>query len=456
MATPKANAYPRKHFFFEMFTRDISLEDCILDLIDNSIDGLIRSRKIPFADSLLNPEVNGNSEGKTKLPSIDVSYSNTRFQINDTCGGISRKRALTDVFNFGHAPGEGGGALGVYGIGLKRAIFKLGNHFQMNSRTESEGFSVDLDLKKWVARDNTLEDWRIPLQYTVGASSKEAAGTDIRITQLRPEVMMRLNDGTLAQRLNSIISQTYGLFIDRYVRIILNGRKVEPFHIPIGDSDQITPAHDEYQDGTVNVKLFASLAARVKQAWRSEPAGWYALCNGRIVVAADKTDLTGWGSLGFPQFHDGKHRGFVGVAFFESTDPLALPWTTTKRGLYRESPVYLHARNRMIGVARPIIKFLDSLYKPDSPEEPAGRAIANQVTRTGLQQIASRPTTPFSVHATGKKKLKTTVRVQYDAEMAEVQRIRTHVKKPGWSAGDVGKFTFDHYLKTECPDDRSL
>ena len=33
-----AKAYPRKHFFFEMFTRDISLEDCILDLIDNSID----------------------------------------------------------------------------------------------------------------------------------------------------------------------------------------------------------------------------------------------------------------------------------------------------------------------------------------------------------------------------------------------------------------------------------
>jgi hypothetical protein len=41
-----ARAYPTKEFFIEMFTRDISLEDCILDLIDNSIDSLIRARKI--------------------------------------------------------------------------------------------------------------------------------------------------------------------------------------------------------------------------------------------------------------------------------------------------------------------------------------------------------------------------------------------------------------------------
>ncbi len=38
MPTKLAKAYPRKHFFFEMFTRDLSLEDCVLDLIDNSID----------------------------------------------------------------------------------------------------------------------------------------------------------------------------------------------------------------------------------------------------------------------------------------------------------------------------------------------------------------------------------------------------------------------------------
>jgi len=435
-----------------MFTRDISLEDCILDLIDNSIDGLLRSRNIQVGSSLLSLSSNGDENVNRKLPRIEVSYSARRFEITDTCGGISRESALSDVFNFGHAPGEVGGSLGVYGIGLKRAIFKLGSQFEMVSKTMGEGFSVNLDVKKWVEKDDNLDDWRIPLQYIGGAASEQAAGTTIKITKLRPEVVMRLDDGTLAQRLHSIISQTYGLFMGKYVQIILNGRKVDPFHIPIGDSNQVTPAHDDYQDGEVNVKLFASLAARgSNQTWKSEPAGWYALCNGRIVVAADKTDLTGWGTLGFPQFHDGKHRGFVGVALFQSDNPLALPWTTTKRGLHRESPVYLHARNRMIGVARPIIKFLDGMYKADAPEEPAGRAIANQVTRTGLSEIAARPVTPFSVRVIPGRRPKTTVRVQYDAEMTAVQRIRKHVKQPGWSAGQVGKYTFDYYLETECP-----
>jgi hypothetical protein len=35
------NASPRKAFFTDMLTRDITLEDCILDLIDNSIQGII-------------------------------------------------------------------------------------------------------------------------------------------------------------------------------------------------------------------------------------------------------------------------------------------------------------------------------------------------------------------------------------------------------------------------------
>ena len=34
----KAGANPAKSFFVRMITRDIVLEDCIFDLIDNSVD----------------------------------------------------------------------------------------------------------------------------------------------------------------------------------------------------------------------------------------------------------------------------------------------------------------------------------------------------------------------------------------------------------------------------------
>jgi len=442
MTTKLANAYPRKHFFLEMFTRDISLEDCVLDLIDNSIDGLIRSRGIDITSSILAEGAPSTRSRSGSLPKIEVSYSGTEFKIDDTCGGIRRKDALGDVFNFGHAAGQAGGTLGVYGIGLKRAIFKIGNHFEMESRTVDDGFTVDLDMKEWSEKDDKLEDWKIPLTFISGAPSQVKAGTKIRITDLRPEVVMRVNDGVLAQRLHSTISQTYGLFLNRYLEIDLNGKRVEQFEIPIGSSNEVQAAHDEFEDGDVTVKLFASLAARDSRGqWPAEPAGWYALCNGRIVVAADKTDLTGWGVLGSPVWHAGKYRGFVGVVFFESSNALALPWTTAKRGLNRESQVYQNARNRMKGVAKPILSFLDRMYSQDPPEESFGRNIADHVKTTPLSTVAASAPGAFRVAAPSQRAPKTTVRVQYDAEKSDIEKVKRQVKKHSWGANQVGKFT---------------
>lgn len=452
MSTKMAKAYPRKRFFLEMFTRDISLEDCILDLIDNSIDGLIRTQKIDVASELLTPVESSEKKAKS-LPSISVEFSETGFHIDDECGGIERKHALDEVFNFGHSAGDVSGSLGVYGIGLKRAIFKIGNTFEMVSRTAKEGFEVNLNVQAWSQKDDSLDDWRIPLDFVAGSSSPRKAGTTIMISDLRPEVKMRLNDGVLAARLRQLISLTYALFLNRYVRISVNGSPIEPFEIPIGASGEVQPAYDEFVDGDVKVKLFASLAARDAQgAWKFEPAGWYALCNGRVVLAADKTELTGWGVSGFPVFHAGKFRGFVGIALFQSQNALALPWTTTKRGLNRESPVFQNARNRMRGAARPIITFLDSMYKPDAPEEAGAKAIADHVVGTPLSTLASGKASTFSVTLPSKRAPRTVVRIQYDAEKSDIERIKKQLRKPNMSAGTVGKFTFDHYLKTECPE----
>jgi histidine kinase/DNA gyrase B/HSP90-like ATPase len=446
-----ALAYPRKHFFLEMFTRDIALEDCVLDLIDNAIDGLIRSRGIDINASLLTQTTNGGKHSR-KLPIIHVEYSDQEFKISDTCGGIDRDKALKEIFNFGHTSHQTGGTLGVYGIGLKRAIFKIGNRFEMESRTTKDGFTVDLKVNKWAEKDQSLDDWKIPLEFVGPAPSRDEAGTTIRIGNLRDEVKMRVNDGVFAQKLHLTISQTYGLFIGRFVTIELNGKPVEAFHIPIGESKKIHPARDKFEVGDVSVNLFASLAAREPNGeWTADKAGWYVLCNGRIVLAADKTELTGWGTSGMPLFHMGKYRGFVGVAFFQSDKPLDLPWTTTKRGLNRESAVYQHARSRMRGAAKPILSFLDSMYKEESPEEESSKEIADNVKPTPLSLIASKRPAPFTIIRARAAQVVTTVTISYRAERSDVERVRKHLKKPSWAAYRVGQFTFQHYLKTECP-----
>ena len=107
----------------------------------------------------------------------------------------------------------------------------------------------------------------------------------------------------------------------------------------------------------------------------------------------------------------------------------------------------------MRAVARPILTFLDSMYKPDSPEEAFGRTIANNVTQTTLADVAAAALAPFRVTYSGRAKPKTTVRVQYDAEKADIERIRKQLKKPSWwGATHAGKHTFEHFLKTECPE----
>jgi hypothetical protein len=441
-----ANAFPRKHFFLEMFTRDISLEDCILDLIDNSIDALVKTKNIDVSSDVFRR--NTARLVAKDLPSVDVTLSEKQLVIKDNCGGISYDDAKNDVFNFGHGADPVKGQLGAYGIGLKRAIFKIGNDFLMESHAKRDGFSCHLsDVRRWSERDEKLEDWTIPIKLLPAAESTKDAGTSIVIRDLRAEVKMRLNDGTVEGRLLTLIAQTYSLYLDRYIRVSLNGKAVRPFEIPIGESPDVTPAHDEFEDGKVQVKIFASLSAKSQ----AETAGWYVLCNGRVVVHADKTELTGWG-VGSPQFHGGKHVHFIGLVFFQAKDPLLLPWTTTKRGLNRESPVYHRAKNRMSGVASPILRFLDGMYRSDPPAEPKERGIADKIKPADVRQIAAHGTSHFAVKMPASSAQPKTVRIQYDALVPELERIRRHLRKPSMPANRVGEQTFKHFLKTECPD----
>lgn len=445
-----AEAGATKQFFLEMFTRDISLEDCILDLIDNSIDSLIRWRNIDVSDAILKQP---KQSIENHLPIIDVKISQSEFEISDNCGGITQQDALSEVFRFGHLNPIKGSQLGVYGVGLKRALFKIGNNIEVISRTANEGFKANLEVDKW-AKDR--DNWKIPLTFVSGAGSLERAGTKISIQFLRPEIKLRIRSGTLEAAVEKSIAQTYSLFLERYVRVRLNGHAVTPRQIPVGESRDVKPAKEtlvtDVEDGKVKATVIASLAARDRDnKWTAAAAGWYVLCNARVVLSADRSDLTGWG-VGMPAFHS-KYSGFVGVVFFYSPDPHLLPWTTTKRNLNRESMVFQKTRNLMIAAARPVISFLNDMYPSDIPEESEERRIADQVKRADLRSIAAKADdSKFVVKKGRQAPERTTQRIQYDAEKTDIERIRKHMGKPHWSLERIGRHTFDHFVRTECPE----
>ena len=440
-----ASARPAKHFFFEMFTRDISLEDCVLDLIDNSVDSLVKTRDINISSDAISPT--NKTRSNTSLPEITVTCSESEISIRDECGGIPVELARQDLFSFGHPQDfKGGGQLGAYGVGLKRALFKIGNKFEMTSFQNGTGFRAYLDdVKGWSSRDESLDEWRVPMELLKRGSSHPKNGTEIRITHLHEAVKRRMKQGAFADELYKDAAQTYCLFLDRYVRTVVNGRIVEPRVFPLGESKEVQPAKVEFREDGVTVNLLAGIA---EKPWTTEAAGWYILCNGRVVIPAEKTELTGWTTP--TTFHD-KYRAFLGLAFFQSTDPLKLPWTTTKRNVNRESLVFQAALARMTNLARPILRALSDFYPPDATELPPSRDLVDRVKAVDVREVAARGPSDFKLERI-KAYVPTTVRVQFDAPKKDIDRARKALRKPRMGAGEVGRYAFQYFIKRECPE----
>ncbi|MCK4827530.1 ATP-binding protein, partial [bacterium] len=192
-----ADASPEKHLFLEMFIRDLTLEDSILDLVDNSIDSLIRERNIDVSEALeplgSNRDSPGAARAKMEPASINITFNDKYFHVEDNCGGISVEDAKEEVFRFGHSKEAKVGQLGVYGIGLKRALFKIGNDIIIESKTVREGFKMVIDVPNW----SDDRRWELPFEVIDGTGDPSVAGTSITIKSFRPEVAERLRSGTL-------------------------------------------------------------------------------------------------------------------------------------------------------------------------------------------------------------------------------------------------------------------
>ena len=77
------DAAPTKSFFIDMLTRDIPLDQAILDLVDNSVDGAKAMRAEGGADSF---------EGRW----VRLEFGREKFRIIDNCG--CKSFALTHAF----------------------------------------------------------------------------------------------------------------------------------------------------------------------------------------------------------------------------------------------------------------------------------------------------------------------------------------------------------------------
>jgi len=435
------DASPTKELFVSMLIRDIPLIRAIIDLIDNAVDGALRLRS-------------GDYTGL----SVRIELDNDHFKIVDNCGGISVKVAQDYAFRFGR-PKEADsipGSVGHFGIGMKRAFFKLGRKFKVESTTKNAHFVIEENVDDWQQKS----DWRFQFKELDENSAdvpEEKRETIITVTNLHENVSNDFQLDNFKTRLHLELETAHAINLDKGLVITLNAipLKVHPFSLL--HSEQLQPAFKEiiYGEGTssVRVKIFAGIAERDLSR-----GGWYIFCNGRMLLEAEQTKITGWGegnSSMIPKYH-ADFAYFRGYVFFDSDDASLLPWTTTKTGVDDDASIYKAARLEMLTLMRPVLDFLrqlageKSLKKQGEIDESAlEKALENAESKkyseinTPNKFIAPKPI-PLPPE-------KPDVRwIRYSKPVAQFKKVQEllRVNKPG----DVGVGTFDYFFNMECDE----
>lgn len=444
MTTHQATATPEKRLFISLITRDISLADAILDLLDNSINSAISKQRLELHTPSAYISLLERKKGKATTK-VSIAFDEKHFIMEDDAAGISLKDAEDRVFKFGRSPDDGSGhaneddTLSVYGIGMKRAIFKIGDHVQIVSKSAEDGFSMDLRVRAWekLAQDR----WSIPIGVMKHRQGQRT-GTSIEIKELFPDIARRIGDSSFEGELVRKISRTYSYFLERVVSVEVNGVTVQPSDLRFGEN--LASQHFELEG--VSCAVIAGLYIPEGKFFSASQAGWYVFCNGRAVAFADKTEMTGWGNF-LPTFQP-KHRPFLGLVFFTAEDPENLPWTTTKASINQESAIWQHSLRIMSSIGRQVTTYLDGRYSDDGTEISTAELAQAAGKATSAFAAPSRATSTFRVT----KVRKTTTSIQITVEKNELDEIKEYLGDKRMPNAEVGRLIFDYYLENVVRD----
>ena len=428
---------PTKSLFIDVLTRDISLKDCILDLLDNSVDSYTR-------------------KGITETRNISLTISENIFEIIDYCGGISKQDLLNEVFRFGMTDEDDHkNTIGVYGIGLKRAIFKIGNDIIFETDDGTDYCNFRIDVPAWLAS----KEWGLPLTVThKSALNGGKPYTKITISNLRDETKDRFRTTAFVGEIKDGISIYYSMFINsKKLSFTVNNEKLIGYEIKIFASNDYKPVKYEETYNNVAIRIICWLHVSEQKIL---PSGWNVYMNDRLIILDDTTKETGWtGDKAYlPQYHNIFNQ-FRGIVFLETNEPNKLPMNTSKNGFNKDSQIYHYLLIKMCEVARPIINYLSNKYNVSKSEsdDKEEQLSANISADSGSQMEPGEYSLTETTYKTNftppviKTPIKKDGTIQYIKPKEKIAIAKKILNvKANW---EVGSKTFDYFWDTEGLDD---
>lgn len=439
---------PTKSFFIQMITRDITINDAIIDLLDNSIDGASR----------INPK---DYSGLY----IDIVLNKNEFTVKDNCGGFSLDTAQKYAFRFGRpddAP-EARGSVGRFGIGMKRALFKMGKKFVVETKSNGQHFKINVDVDEWKNQTTEItlnnekvivEDWNFRYENVTSESSNlDESGTYIKVSNLTKEVADLFEDTSFLNSLRDDIERLLNFSLEKHLKIKLNGQELSCKGINIfNDAEGSKPYYYTGNKDDISYKVIAGLG----EVGDPSKSGWYIYCNDRLVLEADKTEITGWGTPSIPKWHI-DYVMFRGVVFFDSLETINLPLTTTKKGIDATSEIYKSVLPFMKEALQRIIPFLKTVTKLGDEANEYRKLLGEQEDKISVVEMKTYQATEIKKFTAPMVDMdiiaqkKDVVRIGYDVNKKIAIKAKNHSESKSFK--ELGKYTFDYYVKMEEVED---
>lgn len=447
---------PTKMFLIKTLIKDIDITEAILDLIDNAIDSYIENKVQTKKD-------------------IKLIISEDEFVIEDNCGGIHKENIYDEVFRFGVKGKQTDGTIGVYGVGLKRSIFKMGADITIESDDTTDSFLLHID-EEWLNKEDVWE-----LKSKTRKSDNEDPLLRITIKNIFPNISKEFASQAFVNEVINRIEKTYSILMDGKVDIYINGILAVPKEFKLLSGEKINPFYKKFNFVD---DVTTSIYAGYRPYDDNVPFGWNIFCNDRLIIEGDRTSRTGWGGKGGVNFKYPEDMGFLGIIFFHSTNPALLPWKTTKDDIQLESSLYRKAQNEMILVTKKYTDYLSLLADKKYDETNTLRKVffteehltSNSIEPKKVSEIAdeSNGTLPtyieehifepkeepvgpvsegedfVSIECSKTEKYKY---ITYPKKAELVKKVKKSLGNPYMSNKDAGIKTFDYYVDMEELED---